>query len=96
MKNEVIYYDSEIYLRKTLPNGSGCQDCGSPRREIPYFHFKTENLHTMSALAVDQSVLNALENDAFVSEEKAGKTAFVYQMDRNDVVYGLGQNNPWH
>ena len=77
---------------KPFPTEAVVKTVEAQEGEIPYFHFKTENLHTMSALAVDQSVLNALENDAFVSEEKAGKTAFVYQMDRNDVVYGLGQN----
>lgn len=60
--------------------------------KLPYFTLSSEGTATLSALSVEQSVLNTLKKDDFASRGGDGKLSFCRALEKTDVVYGLGQN----
>lgn len=60
--------------------------------DLPYFTLSTDGAATLSALSVEQSVLNTLKKDDFSVSGGDGKLSLCYKMEKGDVVYGLGQN----
>jgi alpha-glucosidase len=64
----------------------------SAEGSLPYFQIGFANT-TNAALSVDQSILNNLTADELAKLAQAGqKPCLCYQLDKNDVIYGLGQN----
>lgn len=61
--------------------------------EMPYLKMYKEDTQKGAAISVEQSVLNILNKDELENLNKqSGKNAFCYVMDKNDIVYGLGEN----
>lgn len=60
--------------------------------QLPYFTMNANGAATLSALAVEQSVLNTLKKDDFASHGGDGKMSLCYTLGKADAVYGLGQN----
>ena len=60
--------------------------------QLPYFSIRTEGTALSAALNVEQSVLNSLKKGELGSHGGEGKPYFCYELNKNDVVYGLGQN----
>lgn len=59
---------------------------------LPYFQIGLANT-TNAALGVDQSILNNLTADELAKLAQAGqKPCLCYELDKNGVIYGLGQN----
>ena len=64
----------------------------SAEGSLPYFQIGFANT-TNAALSVDQSILNNLTADELAKLAQAGqKPCLCYELDKNDVIYGLGQN----
>ena len=64
----------------------------SAEGSLPYFQIGFANT-TNAALSVDQSILNNLTADELAKLAQAGqKPCLWYELDKNDVIYGLGQN----
>ena len=60
--------------------------------QLPYLQLTRDTVALSSALLVEQSVLNNLKKDELGTYGGEGKPCFRYTFDKNDVVYGLGQN----
>ena len=64
----------------------------SAEGSLPYFQIGFANT-TNAALSVDQSILNNLTADELAKLAQAGqKPCLCYELDKNGVIYGLGQN----
>ena len=64
----------------------------SAEGSLPYFQIGFTNT-TNAALSVDQSILNNLTADELAKLAQAGqKPCLCYELDKNGVIYGLGQN----
>ena len=60
---------------------------------LPYFQIYVEDALKGGTVTVEQSVLNTLSEDELGAHSKQpGTTSFRYVMDKNDIVYGLGEN----
>ena len=54
--------------------------------QLPYFTLKADGAATLSALSVEQSVLNTLKKDDFAVSGGEGKLSLCYRMEKSDVV----------
>ena len=61
---------------------------------LPYFQVSMEQVSGASSVSLEQSVLNVLNEDELsnLHEKQTSKYSFRYVMDKEDIVYGLGEN----
>ncbi len=59
---------------------------------LPYFSIRTDAAAMGASLNVEQGLLNQLEKEELGTRGGDAKPCFFYEMGKNDIVYGLGQN----
>ncbi len=60
--------------------------------DLPFLYWSTDGQKTTAALRMEQSVLNTLKTQELGSTDEGGKPSLCYRMEKDDIVYGLGQS----